>query len=259
MTTGSGPSTDPPAGRPATERRRLRGMLRPRRRRVDLLIALLLGALGFAAAVQVRSTQGDGILASARQEDMVLILDDLSGRSERLRQEVTSLTGVRERLAGGASGEAALEEARRRTQLLGVLTGVVAASGPGVVLTIDDPDGGVRAEVLLDALEELRDAGAEAVQLEGRAGGVVRVVASTAFVDGGEGTGVIVDGLPLQPPYRFVVLGDPGTLSSALGIPGGVLDTVAGVGATASVEESTALRVGAVRTPEPPRYARPTR
>lgn len=233
---------------------RWRRLLRPRVRRVDLLVALLLAALGFAAAVQVRSTRVDGVLASARQEDLVQILDDLSGRSDRLRAEVTELSAARQRLTTEGD-EAALEEARRRTQLLGVLAGTVPAQGPGITLTVADPERGVRAEVLLDALEELRAAGAEAVQLGGTGGAVVRVVASTALLD--EPGGVRVDDVLLTPPYVFTVLGEPGTLASAMGIPGGVVDNVARVDGTARVEESDALVVGALRALSPPRYARP--
>jgi uncharacterized protein YlxW (UPF0749 family) len=234
----------------------LRRMLSFRLRRVDLLIAALLLALGFGAAVQVRSTRDDGLLASARQEDLVQILDDLSGRSERLRNEVTSLTAAKERLASDQGATAALEEARRRTQLLGVLAGTVPASGPGVVLTVADPDGSVRAEVLLDALEELRDAGAEAVQIEGT-GGKVRVVASTALLDDPSGRGVVIDGTSLRAPYRFLVVGQPGTLTSALGIPGGVLDKVRSVGGDPSVSSPPVVRVTALKALSTPRYARP--
>lgn len=235
-------------------RRALRILLRPRLRRVDVLVAVLLAALGFAAAVQVRSTQVEGVLASARPEDLVRILDDLSGRNDRLRAEVSALTEARQRLTSPDADTAALAEAERRQQLLGVLTGTVPASGPGVVLTVEDPEGGVRAEALLDALEELRAAGAEALQLEG-GGNAVRVVASTSLLDV-EG-GVLVDGTVLRAPYRYRVVGDTGTLSSALGIPGGVVDTVARLGGTALVEPSDDVRVTAVRELDAPRYARP--
>lgn len=232
-------------------------MRRPglRVRRVDLLVALLIAALGFAGAVQVRSTRTDGVLTSARPDDLVRILDDLSGRDARLRQEITDLTAARERLTSAGGGAAALAEAQRRTQVLGVLAGTVPATGPGITLTVEDPAGVVRADVLLDALEELRDAGAEAVQLSGPGGAAVRVVASTALVD--RAGGVTVDGVALAAPYVFTVIGDSGTLSSALGIPGGVVATVARVGGTARVATSATLTVGALRALTPPRYARP--
>jgi uncharacterized protein YlxW (UPF0749 family) len=242
----------------------LQRLFRRRRRRADVLMALLLALLGFAAVVQVRATQEDQLLETARQEDLVAILDDLSNRNDRLREEIGTLTDAQERLTSGTdSTEAALEEAQRRAQLLGVLAGTVPARGPGVLLTISDPDGTITADVLLDALAELRDAGAEAMQLEGSVGPngapgpdeVVRIVASTSLLDA-EG-GLVVDGAVLHPPYRFVVVGDPGTITSALGIPGGVIDTVEQRGGNATVERRAEVLVDALRPLDEPQYARP--
>ncbi len=233
--------------------------LRPRARRVDVLVAALLLLLGFGLAVQVRSTRNDGLLTNARQEDLVQILDELSNRSDRLRQEVATLTETRSRLTSGSGADqAALAEAVRRTQLLGVIAGTVAATGPGVTVRITDPRTQVSASVLLDALEELRNAGAEAVQIEGTrpdgAPGAVRVVAQTALVDTPEG--IEVDGTHLVAPYRFVVVGDPSTLAGAMAIPGGVEDAVRRVGGTTDVARVERVRVGALRAVSAPRYAR---
>jgi uncharacterized protein YlxW (UPF0749 family) len=250
----------------------LRRVLAPRLRRVDVAVAVLLLVLGFAAAVQVRSTQADeGVLASARQEDLVAILDDLNSRSTRLRQEINTLTATKERLTSGTGQDAAaLAEARRRSQVLGILAGTVAAHGPGVQLTISDPDAKISADVLLDALEELRDAGAEAVQIEGPvsddgtdtagpdARRAVRVVAATSFVDGEEAGSIEVDGTLLRAPYRFTVVGDPATLAAAMAIPGGVTDSVGQRGGRAVVTRSERVAVTALRPLDRPRYARPT-
>ena len=249
------------------DRSRLARLLTPRLRRVDVGVAVLLGVLGFAAVVQVRSTQEEGPLAAARQEDLVQILDELANRNDRLRAEVAALEEARSELTSGTGRtEAALAEARRRAQLLGVLAGTVPARGPGIRLTITDPDGEVGPELLLDALEELRAAGAEAVQVEGPVevgstedgtGPQVRVVASTSFVAGEDG-GVVVDGTLLRPPYRFLVVGDAPTLASALVIPGGVVDNVEQLEGRAVVERDEDVLVGALRRLEEPRYARPT-
>ena len=255
-------SNDPPdAGRPSWASR----LLRPRLRRVDLLVALLLGLLGFAAVVQVRATQEEGPLPGARQEDLVQILDDLSNRNDRLRSEIGTLNATRERLTSGTDQtQAALEEARRRAQVLGVLAGTAPAEGRGISLVLTDSERTLSADVLLDALQELRDAGAEAIQLEGpvRPGGgplpetqSVRVVASTSLLDADEG--VLVDGALLRAPYRFAVVGDPDVLTSALGIPGGVIDTVEELGGRAEVEQPDRVTVSALRPLEEPQYASP--
>jgi uncharacterized protein YlxW (UPF0749 family) len=251
----------------STPRRTFRSLLRPRLRRVDIAVATLVGVLGFAAAVQVRSNQDDGVLASARQEDLVRILDDLTSRSLRLRQEVTTLTATQERLTSGSGrDQAAVAEARRRAQVLGILAGTVPAQGPGVLVTVSDPDRKITADVLLDALEEMRDSGAEAVQIEGSvdpasdatsAGQTVRVVAGTAFVDTGTDGEIEVGGTVLQPPYRFAVIGDPATISAALAIPGGVIDNVEQRGGRTVVARRETVLVAALRALDRPRYARP--
>ncbi len=84
----------------------------------------------------------------------------------------------------------------------------------------------------------------------------VRVVAGTAFLEGEQG-GVLVDGQLLRPPYRFLVVGDPPTLATALAIPGGVVDDVEQRGGRAVIERSEDVLVGALRPLDEPRYARP--
>lgn len=263
MTTTPAEEPVPAEGQSSTPPRRprlLRELLRPRLRRVDLGVAALLGVLGFALVIQVRSTQTDGVLVTARQGDLVQILDELSNRSDRLRQEMNSLTAAQQRLSSGSGvDEAALAEARSRTVVLGILAGTVPATGPGVAIRITDPKTQVSASLLLDALEELRDAGAEAVQLEGtgQAGRLVavRVVASSFLVD--TRSGIAVDGVDLVAPYRFVVVGDPGTLAGAMAIPGGIEDAVRQQGGTTVVTRPGKVIVAALRVLDRPRYARP--
>ena len=248
------------AASPVGALHRLVRLLRLQTRRVDVLVAALLALLGFGLAVQVRSTQNDALLTTARPEDLVQILDELNNRADRLRAEVDALTATQQRLTTGRGAAAsALEDARRRTQVLGVIAGTLPARGPGVRVTITDPHAQVSASMLLDAMEELRNAGAEAMQIEGTGAGgdpaAVRVVASTSFTD--NKGGVVVDGTPLSSPYRFVVVGDPGTLAGALAIPGGVEDTVRQQGGSTDVARADEVRVTALHPIKTPRYARP--
>lgn len=221
-------------------------------RRSQLLVGVLCAALGFALAVQVHTTRSQPGLAGARQEDLVRILDDLTACGERLSAEADTLRATRDRLAaGGDQSNAAIDEARQRAATLGILAGTAPATGSGVVLTVTDPQSTVRSDVLLDALEELRDAGAEAVAISG-----VRVGASTYLVD--RDGGIEVDGRVLRSPYVFEVIGDASTLAAAMDIPGGVLDTVRRrPGAAATVDQRQRVDITALRPLPSPRYARP--
>jgi uncharacterized protein YlxW (UPF0749 family) len=221
--------------------------------RSQLAAALLCGILAFALVTQAHSASRSAGITATRPQDLLTILADLQSRAERLRSQVGDLQVTEARLANGsATTSEAVAEARRRVQTLGILTGTVAARGPGVTVQIEDPQLSVRGDVLVDAVEELRDAGAEALQL-----GSVRVVASTAIVDA-PGGGLLVDGTTLRPPYRLLAIGDARTLSSALAIPGGVVDTVAtSRGAKAVVTPEATVAVTALRRLTTPRYARP--
>jgi uncharacterized protein YlxW (UPF0749 family) len=235
---------------------RLRRLLRPPRWRITrahLLAGLLLGLLGFSLVVQAKQTQSEN-LSSLSQSDLVRLLDDVTRQAERLTAETRDLQQTSQELRTGSDQAAAAEKATRaRLDVLGILAGTLPAEGEGVTLTIDDPQTAVDASRLLDTVQELRDAGAEAIQL-----GPVRVVAGTSFVDVTDGgSGVIVDGAILHPPFRFVVIGDPPTLDTALDIPGGVLETLRGDGARGTVRADPKLTVSAVRPATPPRYAVP--
>ncbi|WP_461021288.1 DUF881 domain-containing protein [Thalassiella azotivora] len=242
------PTPEPDA---ATVRRRLASALTPKVNRGQVLAALLCAVLGFALVVQVRQTQDDN-LDTLRETDLVRILDDLGQRGERLEAELSELRSTRDQLLSSSDQQqVAQEAAQERLDVLGILAGTAPATGPGIELTIADPQGRVEAVNLLDAVQELRDAGAEAIQV-----GDVRVVASTAFTDAEDG--VLVDGRLVRPPYVFTVIGDPDTLAPALGIPGGVLASVSSrEGARANVQELDTVVVDALRPVSEPQYARP--
>jgi uncharacterized protein YlxW (UPF0749 family) len=220
------------------------------------VIALLLGLLGFALVVQLRSNASDPGLATARPEDLVRILSDLDARQDRLRDEIAQLEESQRQLASGAQGrETALEEARRRADELGILAGTLPAVGSGLQITFTPGNDSVPASTILDAVEELRGAGGEAMQISGTGGQAVRVVASTYFSDARDG--LVVDGSLLAAPYTLVVIGDPQTMHTALNIPGGVVDSVHQRGGNVIVQESDTVRVTALHQATTPKYARP--
>lgn len=226
----------------------------PRRRREILpaaLIGLLTLVLGFALAVQVRSAGTEENLAAGREEDLVRILDDLNTSEERLRARIAEQRASLEQLTSTDSrSAAALAEAQERAESIGILNGTIAATGPGLVMTIRDPADEVRVADLLDAVQELRGAGAETMQIDD-----VRVGVSTAVT--GEPGALLVDGRPISSPYEFVVIGDPQNLEPALNIPGGVVQRIANRGGSVDIEPSDRVTVDALRPLDEPQYASP--
>ncbi len=230
------------------------GPAAPRRRRDPLasaLIGVLALLLGFAFAVQVRATDTPQQLETAREEDLVRILDELNTQEERLRAQIAEQRGVLQDLtSSGSQSAAALAEAQEQAEAIGILNGTVAATGPGITMTIRDPAEEVQVADVLDAIQELRGAGAETMQIDG-----VRVGVSTAVT--GEPGALLVDGRPITAPYEFVVIGDPQSLETALNIPGGVVQRIANRGGTAVIRPSDRVEVDALRPLDQPQYAAP--
>jgi uncharacterized protein YlxW (UPF0749 family) len=214
--------------------------------------ALLLALLGFAIVVQVRQNSGSDNLANLREDDLINILDDQNLRADRLRQQITELQDTLRLLQdSGNRAAAAREQAKADAEALGVLLGTLPAHGTGVTVTVTDPHRELDAEGLLDVVEELRGAGAEAIQF-----GTVRVSTTTAFTD--DRGAVAVDGADQTPPYIVLAIGDPKTLDTALNIPGGVAATVRAAGGELTVREQERVSIDVVRTLPAPRYASPS-
>jgi uncharacterized protein YlxW (UPF0749 family) len=244
---------DPPTPAPRRTRSAWGRLLRagsPRATRANLLAMLLAGALGFAIITQVRQTSIQG-LENLREDELVRIFAGVDLDGERLANEIRGLESSLELLRSQSTNEAeAQRAAKERLDTLGILAGTARATGTGIVLTIGDPDGKVTGPLVLDTIQELRGAGAEAIQVND-----VRVVSNTWFseVDGG----LSVSGTTVRPPYVIRAIGDGSTLAGAMEIPGGVTASVRRVGGTTDVQVREEVEVDALLTLAPPQYARP--
>lgn len=203
-----------------------------------MAIAFVALAVGFLVAVQAAGP-GDrplSRLAAERPEDLTRILADLNDEADGLARELAELRVKLARYQGSArSDELAIRDARKALDDLRVLSGLVAVEGPGVVVRVEDEEGSVGWEALLDMVQELRDAGAEAIAVNGR-----RVVASTWL--GPADDGAVVDGSRVEPPYELEAIGPPDVIAAALDIPGGPLSVLSALpGVSTAVREVEGL------------------
>jgi uncharacterized protein YlxW (UPF0749 family) len=234
-------------------------MLRSGRSRLAFgtLATLLCLLLGIAIVTQVRQTKTGDSLDTARPADLLVLLDSLRQREATLNTEVSELQNTLNSLqASGNSDQAAIQNAQARLAALSILVGTVGATGPGVTVTIDDPGPGVSPEVMLDVINELRAAGAEAIQIsDGHQS--IRVGVDT-WVVGSPGS-LTIDSKTLSPPYSILAIGDSPTLAAAMNIPGGAEDSIKRVGARMSVQQANRVDVTTLRQPKPHQYAQPVK
>ncbi|MGY1841944.1 DUF881 domain-containing protein [Modestobacter sp. SYSU DS0875] len=211
------------------------------RRRRRLVLSAVSGvlalALGLGMTIQIRVSNTDDPLSTATEDDLVTILNDIDANEDLLRRQLAETRRTLDELTDDRSeADGALEQARERAQAIDVLTGTVPVRGPGIRLAIVDPEDEVDASLLLEAVQELRGSGAEAIQLNG-----VRVVVSTALVDTVDG--VLVEGERISSPYEVLAIGPAEEMIGALSVPSGVLSDVTRADAIARIVEQEVVAI----------------
>ncbi len=175
------------------------------------IVAFVLGTLVMAQFHTHRLTNTARVSASSA--DQSAILTSLVEADASLRAEIKTLE---DQLAhfqnSGSSGllEALVEELNR----LKIVNGQVEVSGPGVEVRINGPLSALNAQ---DMVNELRNAGAEAITLNGE-----RLILWSAISTDDE-SWLTVDGVRIASPYVFQAIGDGKTLETALTRSGGLI------------------------------------
>lgn len=231
----------------------LRAFLRPSRGQLVAGVALFLTA--FIVVLTLRSQANQPEFANVRQADLIQLLDNVTVETRRLEAEVRELEQARTELLSGADRDqiARLEAARRLGQAQ-ILAGAVPVTGRGIRIEISDPEGRMGAEMFLDAVQELRDAGAEVIEIND----TVRLVMRSWFGTDSSGR-VTADGVALEAPYLIEAIGDPATLEGGARFRGGLVSEVEGdrVGGRVLITQLDSIEIDSVAEPRSPEFARP--
>ncbi|NYD41950.1 DUF881 domain-containing protein [Nocardioides panaciterrulae] len=249
------PDREPERGQrpepPLTGRQRLlRAMRRPSR--AQAVVAVLLAVVGFAAVTQVRATEVDNSYAGLREQDLIDVLNGLAGATQRAETEIARLESTRRDLQTSTDNrQAALAQAQERADTLAIMAGLVPVTGPGIRVTVTENGAPVDVNTILDTMEELRAAGAEAMQFNGK----VRVVAQTA-VEPAPG-GIYVDGHLLTAPYVIDAIGDPHNLTGGMTFPEGPRQQFESDGQSVQIEQLQSLDIESTVDATAPDFAQP--
>jgi uncharacterized protein YlxW (UPF0749 family) len=184
-------------------------------RRAQLIVGLMCLMLGVALVMQFRTQRQAHQSVPVSASDQATYISQLYENNTQLRQQVDQLSrelaDYEEDTTGGKSN---LDTLVRDLQNLRVANGEVEVVGPGVTVLVE---GSLTVFELQDLVNELRNASAEAVAVNG-----VRVVARSAVLADEEGR-ITVDRQPLARPYRLEAIGNPDTLLPALERKGGLI------------------------------------
>lgn len=220
--------------------------------RAQLVVAVLMAAVGFAAITQVRANEVDDTYAGYREQDLIEVLQGLAGTTQRAQDEIARLEATRRDLQSNTdSRQVALAQAQTRADTLAILAGLVPVTGPGIRVTVQEATGPVDIDTLLDTMQELRAAGAEAMQINGQ----VRIIAQSALEDAVGG--IVIDGTLLSAPYVIDVIGEPHTLAGGITFVQGPKAQFEEDGQTVEIVELKSLDIESVVDAGDPQYAEP--
>ncbi len=186
-------------------------------RSAQLLLTTVCFILGLLLVAQFRTQRMTSRpLLSASSADQLAMISSLVENNARLREEMEALE---EQLSEyqQATGRAMLGALVQELNKIRIINGLVEVSGAGVEVTIDGPIGVVDIQ---DLINELRNAGAEALTINGERLTLYSVIAST------EDGVMIVNGMKPSRPYILQAIGQPETLETALLRRGGLIATL---------------------------------
>jgi len=194
-----------------------------RRTTWTISIAAALAVIGFVGAAQFNGSLGRQQYISSAQGVLITQVEQAQREQERLRDEIEAAEArVQEFQASNAGSQAERERLNEALEGARLKTGLVAVTGPGMVLEIADsqrdvPVGESRTNylVLVDDLRDLVTAlwasGAEAISISGGASAgapAERLVATSSIY--GVGSSILVNTAFLSPPFRIEAIGPEG-------------------------------------------------
>ena len=214
-----------------------------------VLIAVVFMVLGFMLSVQYKVTVQQRTIRMDRVEDLSERLKAMETENKHLLQEINEL-----RKKGA---DRAKDHGQERLQLL---AGTTAVEGAGIEVVLDDSAIPKKAnenpnlyiihdEDLLRVLNELRAAGAEAISLNDQ-----RIVAMSEVRCAGPT--VSVNNIRSAPPYVIKAIGAPKTLTSALRLRGGVVETFEFWGIQVKIKSQDKVQIPALKAPRNFEYAK---
>jgi len=211
-----------------------------------ITVALVAALLGILAIGQLRGQAGVPGLSALSVVELTQLIANLTTGNDHLRTEIGDLTAQEAHLIEARDrGETTVDELQDDLARIRAWAGLTAVSGQGIAITVSGPIGGDGIEELLN---ELRNAGAEAIAVDG-----IRVVAGVV-VAGAPGS-LSVENAALPGTFEIRAIGSPQILIGTLTRTGGV---VALVGATYPDAELTVSPVDDMTLPATERDLGPT-
>jgi uncharacterized protein YlxW (UPF0749 family) len=174
-------------------------------------VALLIGVL---LVGQLRSQQRPTEISQLPAQELSQLIDTLGDRNRELRTGLADLRNTLEEYRiSGSQGQSALDVTREDLRRITAFGGLAPVEGQGLVLEVD---GSLDAIALNDLVNELRNAGAEAIAVDD-----VRITHRSVAIQGPRS--LVIDGVEIGRSFTISAIGSPDGLLTAMERPGGII------------------------------------
>ena len=215
----------------------------------SVLVTVLCALLGFSYAIQLNNTTST--YETMSEDELTKLISETSTQVQKLEQRKSELSNQLDSLKDTADkNEKAAEIARQNAESNGILSGRLPVSGEGVVIRISKGSKrDIDASILFTLLEELRNSGAEVIEIND-----IRVITSTYISDTADG--LDCDGTNIKAPFIIRAIGDSDNLQNAVNLAGGVGSRLkVKYGATVSIVPSDKVEITSTRSAPQYTYA----
>jgi uncharacterized protein YlxW (UPF0749 family) len=197
-------------------------------------VAMLIGML---AVGQLNSQARPIEISRLSATELSTLIETLTGRNRELR---SGLADIREQLRqyeiSGPQGESALQVSREDLRRITAFAGLAVVSGQGIVMEVD---GNLDAIAVNDLINELRNAGAEAIAVD-----ATRVTARSVATEGPRS--IELDGAEVGDHFTLRAIGSPDGLLGAMERPGGIISQLKlFIKATIQINQASSLQLPA--------------
>ena len=213
--------------------------------------AVLTFLIGFIISIQISTTEGDdqgALVPLAKIKGYEAQLKEATEEKEaalsRLGELEDRMAEIEKSKAGENSSVKSMVEENEKNKMLAGLGDVY---GPGLVVEIKDPPAKVEGaedfsliaynyEYLLNVVNKLKEAGAEAISINGE-----RIVQTTEISLAGDN--ININGKATAQPYTINAIGPGDTMDAAITIRAGVVETMKNQGLIVTTKKKDRIEI----------------
>ncbi|HPL54283.1 MAG TPA: DUF881 domain-containing protein [Bacillota bacterium] len=212
----------------------------------QIAIAFVCVVLGLMVSIQFRTVkQGVGPVSEYRARELASQLKKIREENAKLQNVKKDYESkIKEYEDSASQGSVSAKILKTELDQARIIAGLEDVEGSGITVIVDDLKFSEKVNyplisysMLLELLNELNAAGAEAVSINGQ-----RIISTSEIRQVG-GIHININTVSFAPPFIFKAIGDPKTLEAALRLREGIVEEFENTGVAVTITQEQAAKI----------------